>query len=526
QTPGNGISILLAVGTPSTGSGNVYFQWELSPGSGNPLCILFPTCTIFLHGSDSEQMTHEFMHVYLVFASVYVWIGTGKTLLRPALPHDSSPRVTSLDVDEGSMQQRIHELTELCTSLQRKQSQMAAKIKDQDLEISELKARVKFLEDKESRSVEPTQEDASIICGIMEIWEELRADKSTELGSNDTEEMVNVLSSMEAANILTSEGAAASVSPGDVLPTTGVPTVSPMRSLIIRAKDKGKEKVVESEVPKKRKLQEQIDAQGLDRSNEVIAKHLREYEQAAADLSVRENLELINFEDQLWTYHQAFMHDPLDWKIYDTCGVHHVSTKDQEIYMLVVKDYPLRKGIATIIMVNIIPPDHVDEVPVVEPNQHDDVLVVLEYVLNELELTYPYEEVDPLNPLSPAFESEHDDEIKVKNPIEYEDGTVPASVHERGQDVAPAICECTFAGFIKCNPTVFRGVKGAVELRRWFEKTESVFRFSECEEGKKVKFIAATLEGSASTWGFVFKERPNEAIDVPVEDETSLSSEP
>nr|GFA26728.1 reverse transcriptase domain-containing protein [Tanacetum cinerariifolium] len=44
QTPGSGISILLAVGTPSTGSGNLYFQWELSPGSGNSLCILFPTC--------------------------------------------------------------------------------------------------------------------------------------------------------------------------------------------------------------------------------------------------------------------------------------------------------------------------------------------------------------------------------------------------------------------------------------------------------------------------------------------------
>nr|GEV25418.1 ribonuclease H-like domain-containing protein [Tanacetum cinerariifolium] len=43
QTPGNGISILLAVGTPSTGSGNLCCQWELSPGSGNALCILFPT---------------------------------------------------------------------------------------------------------------------------------------------------------------------------------------------------------------------------------------------------------------------------------------------------------------------------------------------------------------------------------------------------------------------------------------------------------------------------------------------------
>nr|GEU54860.1 hypothetical protein [Tanacetum cinerariifolium] len=212
----------------------------------------------------------------------------------------------------GSMQQRIHELMEHCTSLQRQQSQMAAKIKDRDQEISKLKERVKFLEDKERRN------------------------KSTKLGSNDTEEMVNVLSSMDAANILSSGGAPASVSTTDVLPTVGVPTVSggfPL-SPIIGAKDKGKEKVVESEVPMKRKLQEQIDAQvaremeeefarenqrvseqlardyeisrlhaeeklnmmieGLDRSNEVIAKHLKEYEQAEADLFVGEKLELIS----------------------------------------------------------------------------------------------------------------------------------------------------------------------------------------------------------------------------------------
>nr|GEU77788.1 hypothetical protein [Tanacetum cinerariifolium] len=43
QTPGSRIYILLAVGTPSTGSGNLYCQWELSPSSGNALCILFPT---------------------------------------------------------------------------------------------------------------------------------------------------------------------------------------------------------------------------------------------------------------------------------------------------------------------------------------------------------------------------------------------------------------------------------------------------------------------------------------------------
>ncbi|GJW34212.1 hypothetical protein Tco_0054244 [Tanacetum coccineum] len=113
-------------------------------------------------------------------------------------------------------------------------------------------------------------------------------------------------------------------------------------------------------------------------------------------------------------------------------------------------------------MVNIIPPDHVDDVPVVELNQHDDVPVVLEPVLvdededpkeeefeeeepqeeendievdieedeNELELTYPYEEVDHLNPPPPASESEPEDVIEVENTIESEDKTAPASVHE------------------------------------------------------------------------------------------------
>ncbi|GKE36919.1 hypothetical protein Tco_1460324 [Tanacetum coccineum] len=70
----------------------------------------------------------------------------------------------------------------------------------------------------------------------------------------------------------------------------------------------------------------------------------------------------------------------------------------------------------------------------------------------------------------------------------------------RGQDTTPAVRESTFAGFMKCNPTVLRSVEGAVELRRWFEKTESIFKISECVKGKKVKFAAGTLEGPSLTW--------------------------
>nr|GEV98112.1 hypothetical protein [Tanacetum cinerariifolium] len=42
-----GIFILLAVGTPSTGSGKLYCQWELCSSSGNALWILFLTLNQF-----------------------------------------------------------------------------------------------------------------------------------------------------------------------------------------------------------------------------------------------------------------------------------------------------------------------------------------------------------------------------------------------------------------------------------------------------------------------------------------------
>nr|GEU43970.1 putative reverse transcriptase domain-containing protein [Tanacetum cinerariifolium] len=56
-------------------------------------------------------------------------------------------------------------------------------------------------------------------------------------------------------------------------------------------------------------------------------------------------------KDQLWTHTQNLMHAPVEWKLYDTCGVHHVTSKDKEIFMLVEKDYPIRKGL-TIVMIS------------------------------------------------------------------------------------------------------------------------------------------------------------------------------
>ncbi|GJV07582.1 hypothetical protein Tco_1345238 [Tanacetum coccineum] len=48
-----------------------------------------------------------------------------------------------------------------------------------------------------------------------------------------------------------------------------------------------------------------------------------------------------------------YMHDSLKWWLYDMCAVHHVSTeKGQDIFMLVEKDYPLTKGLATLMLCN------------------------------------------------------------------------------------------------------------------------------------------------------------------------------
>nr|GEV82409.1 hypothetical protein [Tanacetum cinerariifolium] len=135
------------------------------------------------------------------------------------LPYESSPRVTSLDADEGSMQQKLQELMDLCAGLQRQQTQMADKIKDQDLEISSLKAR---------RLSEQLARDSEIA--------RLHAEKE-------------------------------------------------LKMMI----------------------------EGLDRSNEMIAKHLQKYEQAATDLSIGEKIELINELEQR-EFYMSVLRSHAGWK--------------------------------------------------------------------------------------------------------------------------------------------------------------------------------------------------------------------
>ncbi|GJR76294.1 hypothetical protein Tco_0088659 [Tanacetum coccineum] len=66
-------------------------------------------------------------------------------------------------------------------------------------------------------------------------------------------------------------------------------------------------------------------------------------------------------DDTLWKL-QRYMHDPLVWRLYDTCGVHHVSSvRGHDIFMLVEKEYPLTRGLMTVMLANKLQVDQYSE---------------------------------------------------------------------------------------------------------------------------------------------------------------------
>nr|GEW67161.1 copia protein [Tanacetum cinerariifolium] len=213
------------------------------------------------------------------------------------LPYDSAPRVTSPAAAEGSMQQTLNELTAFCTSLQRQHSELISKFEAQELKINRLKTRVKLLEDREGVVAERFGDDTPIKGRNLD-----EGEAATERVSDDTEEMVTVLTSMDAATVLASGVAKVPTGSGsistasllaDEVPTGSgsIPTASPPADEVPTGSDvvptaglifstatvvtpytkrKGKETLVESKTPKKKKIQEQMDIQMARQLEEEI----------------------------------------------------------------------------------------------------------------------------------------------------------------------------------------------------------------------------------------------------------------
>nr|GEV85775.1 ribonuclease H-like domain-containing protein [Tanacetum cinerariifolium] len=249
-------------------------------------------------------------------------------------PHKSTSRVTSLAADEGA----------------------------QELEINSLKARIKLLEDKDRRVAEHSRDDALIKGRRLDVGEEA------------AERWFYSYCWPPAAEVSTGS---------DVVPTAG-PIFATATMVTPYTRRKGKETMVESKTQKKKKVQEQIDAQvareleeqigredqrmseqiardaeiarihveeelqimidGLDKSNETVAKYLQEYHQFATKLPLERRIELISdlvrYQDnyakvykfqtqqrkpwskmQKMDYYMAVIKSNLGWKVKDFRGM-------------------------------------------------------------------------------------------------------------------------------------------------------------------------------------------------------------
>nr|GEY19019.1 hypothetical protein [Tanacetum cinerariifolium] len=320
------------------------------------------------------------------------------------LPHDSAPRVTSPAAEEGK--------------------------------INRLKERVKTLEDNQGVIGARSGDDAPIKGRRID-----EEEVATKRLSSDIEEVRLDKGEVAAERTKVPTGSGSIPTAGAEVPTDS--DVVPTASLIFATatvvtpyrRRKGKEVMVESETPKKQKVQKQIDAQSQQRKSwtkkqkidyymavirnnlgwkvkdfkgmtfedvkakfNSVCKQMEDFipmgskeeaerikrkginlEQKSAKKQksseeiteeakspkevtkekIKEMMQLVPIKEvyveALQVKHpiidwENLMHAPVEWKLYDSCGVHHVAAKYNEIFMLVEKDYPLRKGLALVMI--------------------------------------------------------------------------------------------------------------------------------------------------------------------------------
>ncbi|GJW98720.1 hypothetical protein Tco_0180528 [Tanacetum coccineum] len=270
------------------------------------------------------------------------------------MPHESSPRVTSLNGDEGNMQQKLQELMDMCTNLQQQHLLI-------EQQIQRGCSKHRGMDQGEDLIVIDTKTNN---------------EKSTEKGSENTDEMANVLSTLGAANVLSSGGTTSTPTGVDTasesFPTTVIFTTASVttpytrktrasRGIIIESsppipvnipsisnEDKGKGIMTEPKQPSKEKVLEQMSAQlareleakihaerelkmmiaELDRSNEMVAKYLSEYQQAEAELSHDEKLAT---KAERRKFYMSVLRSNAEWKSKDFKGMTFEQIKEKFI---------------------------------------------------------------------------------------------------------------------------------------------------------------------------------------------------
>nr|GEY39391.1 hypothetical protein [Tanacetum cinerariifolium] len=106
----------------------------------------------------------------------------------------------------------------------------------------------------------------------------------------------------------------------------------------------------EAERIKRKGLNLEQESVKKQKTSEEVPEEVMSHEEVLEEKVELRRLYESDHEDQLWTHTQNFMHALIEWNLYDTCGAHHVTSKDKEIFMLVEKDYPLMKGLALVMI--------------------------------------------------------------------------------------------------------------------------------------------------------------------------------
>nr|GEU80738.1 integrase, catalytic region, zinc finger, CCHC-type, peptidase aspartic, catalytic [Tanacetum cinerariifolium] len=260
-----------------------------------------------------------------------------------SLQRDVTPRVTSPVADKGSMQPNITKLTVLCTSLQRQHSELLAKFQAQEVEILKLKERVKVLEDREGIAGTRSGDDAPIKGRSID-----EGEAATERISDDTEEMVTVLTSIDAVRILvggiedvpTGSGSIPTVGPPAADIPTGSdvdPTASPVfaTATVVTPYSRRKGKEVMSNKREDKRMSEQIA-----RDAEVARIHAEEELHSMIDENYAKIYKFQSQQRKPWTkkqkrdYYMAVIRNNLGWKVKDFEGMtfEEVEAKFNSVY--------------------------------------------------------------------------------------------------------------------------------------------------------------------------------------------------
>ncbi|GJU70607.1 hypothetical protein Tco_1256866 [Tanacetum coccineum] len=200
-------------------------------------------------------------------------------------------------------------------------------------------------------------------------------------------------------------------------------------------------------------------------------------------------------------------------------------------------------------MVNVIPPDHVDDVPVVEPNQHDDVPVIPELVLVDEdedpeeeefeEEEEPQEEEDDMevdieeDENEPELRYPYEEKIVVEKKGKAKDEYYGKLILDLGNEVRSSVEQGT-ASMEKLVEKLNNAKEKAEckKLKKELEESRFSNTFLRMQNERVERDLYWTRVQAHEFYqemirrGFVFEERPNEAIDVPIKDEKSPSSEP